>query len=420
MAPISHGNMYASARQGIPVTTKLCVLFLGQGVSGVVQSLDVLHDYLGDLNKSELSIVTHTIVTNVDTTYSSNTLIIALDTHDKLAVLRYALENNIDIIHDSDGLFTKKERFKHRESFVITTTFTELTVQLESYLTGNGIVWRFDDPVWHINWIYKYAHKQGACATTFGLIATGQEKSYTPKQMELVRALANKTMHIEHAREQLYYYLQLKRRAFRAGNSNNDFNFELTYHLTNYSIYICSAMDILARLINDKYGLGCKRSGISLGKKDFRKKLARKRKTLATIFERKKFLEWADWMFVRRNHITHESNLYMTPIVMRKKDSLSDEEMERRVDAEFDWDVYESITPSADVPAMRAFVKQSLDLQLNYEEVVTDMMTLEREDSVTHETQGYVVFPLRAIDEDFNRLSDVLTRAVQNISRSRS
>lgn len=241
--------------------------------------------------------------------------------------------------------------------------------------------------------------------------------------MEYVRALANKAMHIEHAREQLYFYLQLKRRAYRANNSNNNFNFELTYHLTNYSIYICSALDILARLINSRYDLGYTRyQSFSVSKEEFLRRLSPKRKTLANILARKNFQKWADWMFVRRNHITHESNLYLTPMIMEKedRDRVSDKELERRVDAEFDWSLYETITPNANVAGMRAFVKQNLDLQLNYKEVITDMMTLEREDRATGNAQKYVVFPLRSIDEDFEKISDILTRVIANLSKARS
>jgi hypothetical protein len=176
-------------------------------------------------------------------------------------------------------------------------------------------------------------------------------------------------------------------------------------------------MDILARLINDKYDLGYTRfQSYGISKPIFIQKLSTKRKTLADVFERKKFQKWADWMLIRRNHITHESNLYMTPMVVENEDKLSDEELEKLVDAEFDWSLFGSL----DTAGTRAMVKQSLELQHNYREVVTDMMTLERVDRTSGETQGYVVFPLRAIDEDYSQLSDTITRAVQNISRARS
>jgi hypothetical protein len=188
--------MYSSARQGVPATAKLHVLFTGQHVSGVVQALDVAHDYIADLGKTEAGIIVHTVVSNINTTNSSYAKIVSLDVQDHSALLRYASENNIDVIHDSEGVFTKKERFTHRESFVITNTLPELTVQLESYLTGNEIAWNFANPTWHINWIYKYSMQSGISSIAFGFIGTAQEKKYTPKQMEFVRALANKTMHI--------------------------------------------------------------------------------------------------------------------------------------------------------------------------------------------------------------------------------
>lgn len=388
---------------------------------GLVQALDILHDYIEDLGRLDAKIIVHTVVSNINTQSSQNVSIITLDIQDKAAILQYAKDNDIDIIHDSNRIFTKREIFRNKDSTLITQDAVDHTVQLESYLVGHQIVWNFADPVWHTNWIYKYTHQAGVSNPAFIFISTGQTKGYSQKQMEYVRALANKAMHIEHAREQLYFYLQLKRRANRADNTNNDFSFELTYHLTNYSIYICSALDILARLINDRYDLGYTRyQSFTVAKEEFLRRLTPKRKTLADLLARKKFQKWADWMFVRRNHITHESNLYLTPMIMEREDRLSDEELEQHVDAEFDWSLYETITPNADVAGMRALVRQNLDFQLNYREVVTDMMTLEREDRATHSTQGYIVFPLRSIDEDFAKISDILTRAIANLSKARS
>ncbi len=421
MAPVSHGTMLASARQGVDVFSELKVLFLGGEVSNLVHAIDILHDYIEDIGRSDARILLYTVISDIDTQNSQNVSIITLDTQNKAVILQYAKDNNIDIIHDSNRIFTKKEIFKNKDSFLITHDAVEATVQLESYLTGHLTVWNFADPVWHTNWIYKYTHQAGVSVPAFTFISTGQTKGFSQKQMEYVRALANKAMHIEHAREQLYFYLQLKRRANRAGNTNNTFSFELTYHLTNYSIYICSALDILARLINDRYDLGYTRyQSFSVAKEEFLRRLSPKRKTLADIFARKKFQKWADWMFVRRNHITHESNLYLTPMLMERKDRLSDEELERRVDAEFDWSLYENATPPIDISGMRAAVKQNIDLQLNYREVVTDMMTLEREDRSTGNTQRYIIFPLRSIDEDFEKINDTLTRVIANLSKARS
>lgn len=55
---------------GIPASAKLHVLFTGQHVSGVVQALDVVHDYIADLGKMEVGIIVYTVVSNIDTTNS--------------------------------------------------------------------------------------------------------------------------------------------------------------------------------------------------------------------------------------------------------------------------------------------------------------------------------------------------------------
>lgn len=105
-------------------------------------------------------------------------------------------------------------------------------------------------------------------------------------------------------------------------------------------------------------------------------------------------------------------------MIVENKDKLSDKELEKLVDAEFD---LSPVRVSKDTLGMPAMVKQSLELQHNYRErVILISMTLERVDRTSGETQGYVVFPLRAIDEDYSQLSDTITRAVQNMSRARS
>lgn len=396
------------------------MLFLGQSVTGLLQKLDVLDDYLEDIQRSDVGIEVHTTINNIHTQSSGSAKIILLDIANKETVLEFATVNNIDLIHDPDGTFTPKDRFREKDSFAFSTVDKELITQIESYLTGRSIAWMLTEPVWNIQWIYKYAHRPGTSKKAFSLIGVGQEKKYTPQQMEFVRAFANKVMHAEHAREQLYFYMQLKRRAYRASNKNNDFSFELTYHLTNYSFFICSTMDIIARLLNNMYELNFGRfQSYGIEKVDFIQRLGVKRKTLADVYARKRFQSWADWMKVRRNHLAHESNLYLTPMVMRKRQPLSDDELEQKVDEAFDWNLYGSMSADADVLNMRAFVKQMLDLEHNYDEIVADMMTLEKVDKVTNQPQKYIVFPLRTIDEDFNKLGDIVARTVDSLSKAR-
>ena len=406
---VPHGNA------GINPIEKLHVLFLGVNISGFILPMAHLQEYLDSLGRFEVGIIVHTVVNDYETRASRNIKIIELDITNKDAILKYAVDNNVDIIFDQTKLFTKRDIFKNSRSFHISSDPIDQVIQMESYLAGHSVIWNIAKPIWHSNWIYKYTQHVGISPVAFEFISVGQRNNYTTKQMEFVRALANKAMHVEYARGQLYFYLQLKRRAFRAGNEYNDFNFELTYHLTNYTMYICSIMDILARLLKDKYNLGCPRfKNYSISKTEFIDKLFVKRKSLSNIFKGKRFQDWAEWMLARRNNITHESNLYLTPLKQEKEDKLTDEELEALVDTQLDWNELEPM----DTTGFRSMVKQNLELRHNYEEVVSDMMMLVREDQATKKEQHLIVFPLRTIDSDFKNIEKVLLRVVKNISIS--
>lgn len=79
----------------------------------------------------------------------------------------------------------------------------------------------------------------------------------------------------------------------------------------------------------------------------------------------------------------------------------------------------ESRAAGIDTTGLRALVKQQLDLEHNYIEVVADMMTLEKVDRTTRQTRTYMVFPLRRINEDFNKLTDVISHTIRNLSTAR-
>lgn len=419
MSPISHGVMYSSAQAGISRTFTLNILYTAQGTSRFVHLLDVLHHYLSDSGRSNVKILVYT--TNDGTRIRNSSFVqqvVDLIPQNKDAVEAYIRENDIDIVHDPGQLFTKRDRFRLKDRFAFTNSDGDLTLQIESYLTGNSAPWVFREPIWHNNWLYKYTHEEGLAKKAFAFIATGQAKRYSQKQMELVRALANKTLHVEHAREQLYYYLQLKRRAVRMNNTANNFSFELTYHLTTYSFFVCSTVDITARLLNSLYDLRYTRfEPYGIEKADFIQRLKPKRKTLADIYARKSFQKWIEWMKVRRNHLAHESNLYLTPLMQQRSDPLTDAELEQKVDEAFDWQEYAGA--GIDATGLRAMVKQQLDLELNYIEVVADMMTLEKVDRATQQAKTYIVFPLRTIDDDYKKLDDVISRTISNLSGAR-
>ena len=208
------------------------------------------------------------------------------------------------------------------------TEAKDLYIQIEAYLAGYGIAWIMEHPILNVGWIQKYEYRGGLTRKAFQMLYMAQEKGYSSKQLEYVRALLNKVMNIEYARDLVYHYLILKRRSNRNIGANN-YTFELSYQLTTFTFFICSAMDTLARLVNNLYDLGYGRyQNYDIEKQEFIRKLNTKRKTLARILSLKKYREWGELIKVRRNDFTHSSHLYLTPMLMEDDDPLSDSELE--------------------------------------------------------------------------------------------
>lgn len=382
----------------------------------------MLNSYLVNRGRSDISVRFHT---PIDDTWVRHYDFVTImpELHGKDAILQYAREQNVDIIHDPHGGFSKRERLAEYDSFLFTSDSSELNIQIEAYLAGHEVVWLTNHSIVNARWIQKYNLRGGLTHDAFQFLSTAQHKGYSSSQVQFVRSLLNKIMHIEYSRDLLYHYLILKRRATRLGDGGY-YNFELMHHMTNYTFSICSAMDVLSRLLNDLYGLGYfVGNNYGIEKPDFITRLSRKRKTLADIFALKKYNTWGRLIKIRRNEFTHSSQVYLTPLVMEKDeaDKLSDEELETLVDRQLERDGLEPIDGVDEVmEAIRATLRQELDLEHNYKKIADDIMTLEMKDEATGEIRQHIVRPLLMIDDDFYKISKLMERAFANLSRARA
>lgn len=382
---------------------------------------DMLSSHLADRGRSDIGVRFHT---PIDDTWVRHYDFVTImpELHGKDAILQYAREHGVDIIHDPHGGFNKRERLAEYDSFLFTSDSRELGIQIEAYLAGHEVVWLTNHPILNARWIQKYSLRGGLTHRAFQFLSTAQNKGYSSSQVQFVRSLLNKIMHIEYSRDLLYHYLILKRRASRLG-SGGYYNFELMHHMTNYTFSICSAMDVLSRLLNDLYGLGyVMGNNYGIEKPDFIRRLSRKRKTLADIFALKKYSKWGRLIKIRRNEFTHSSHVYLTPLVMEKDeaDKLSKVELETLIDQRLVADGIEPIYGADEVmEAIRATLRQELDLEYNYKKIAEDIMTLEMKDETTGQVRQYIVRPLLMIDDDFNKISELMERAFANLSRAR-
>ncbi len=399
--------------------TRLTILYLDNVSIELGVNLDMLHDHLGARGRGDIKLHIHTLPVGPSLQEYDFIFVLPDSVKGKDAIIQYVIEQNIDIIHDPYQAFNDKERWAQRDKLYFTTSMKDLYTQIEAYLAGLNVAWLMEDPIFNLPWIMKYERRGGLTNKAFRALSTAQEKGYSSKQLDYVRALLNKIMHIEYARDQLYYFLILKRRSSRNGSETN-YKLELTYHLTNYTFSICSVMDIFARLLNDRYGLGYGQyQNYGIEKTEFISKLAAKRKSLAHIFNLKKYNGWAELIKVRRNEFTHSSHIYLTPMLMEKKQPLSDEELEALVDQTLDWELIKSSGMEETIAGMRATIKQNLAIEHNYDVVAEDIMTLEKVDKSTGQMRQYVVKPLNAIDQDFEKISEIIERTFDNLSHAR-
>lgn len=402
-------------------STPLIILYLDAIPLDTGINTELLHNYLADRSLTNIGIQLHTPIND---TWSSHYDFVAMvpQLHGKDSVLQYARERNVDIIHDPHGVFNKHERWAQHESFLFTTEPRDLGMQIEAYLAGYGVVWLTEHPIINARWMQKYDYRGGLTHIGFQFLYTAQSKGYSSVQIQYVRSLLNKILHIEYSRDLLYHFLILKRRAKRLGNGGY-YNFELTNHLTNYTFFICSTMDVLARLLNDIHGLGYgKFQNYGIEKQEFIDKLSTKRKTLADILALKKYNKWGRLIKIRRNEFTHSSHVYMTPLVMEKTetDKLSDDELEALVDQRMIQDGLQLIAGTEQVTAaIRATLRQEFDIEHNYKKIAEDIMVLEMNDDATGKMRQHVVRPLYMIDDDFSKISEIIERVFANLSRAR-
>lgn len=389
---------------------------------------EMLHDYLDVLGMSENRIKIHVVVNKIPSSLSalvamnSEAEAYEIDINSKEEILALASRVDADLILDETEKFTKKEIFKHNDKILITHFFNpHFNDTLNAICAGWDVAWNFRDPVWNASWLTKYLEPGSLGRKVFDFMDVSRQQEYTDEQRNFIRNASNKISHVYHSKQMLEYTLVLLRYAKRHELKKDDLLFELTYHLNNYYMFISSALDVLARLINDVYKLGFPiYKPYTLDNQEFLRKLKRKRKGLVNIISLKKYMDWMDWMRQRRNLFAHQSHLYLTPLVQRKKVQITDEELDAMVESSMDWTLIASTGASADViSSMKEFKKFQIDLEENYETVVDEIMQIEKRDRITGISKPVIFFPLRAIEDDHQKFKEVVNRIVDNLTGAR-
>jgi hypothetical protein len=396
-------------------------------VSTVSIYVDMLHNYLDTLGLSRNRIRLH-VATDNETSIHGLTIMNdelkahVIDIESKDEILELASLIDADIILDEKDRFTKNEIFKKSDSLVIVQYFNpQFNDLLNAICTGWDVPWNFREPIWNASWISKYLERGTLAKRVFDFMDTSRMKNYTDEQRHIVRNLSNKISQVNHCKQLLDYNLILRRYAKRHNVKAEDILFEISYELNNYYILISGCLDVMARLINDVYELGFEPyQSYTLDKKEFLKRLTKKRKSLASDISLNKYLDWMDWMKKRRNMLAHESYLYLTPLVKRKDVQLSEAEIEQAVNAAFPYDDYvRAGIDSSYIDGLKEMQRFQIDLEQNHETVIEDTMTMTKQDRKTGVEKEVLFLPLRAIEDDYKNMCELINRIMKNLEGSR-
>ncbi len=396
-------------------------------ISTVSIYVDMLHNYLDTLGLSKNRIRLH-VATDNETSIHGLTLMNdelkahVIDIESKEEILELASLIDADIILDEKDRFTKNEIFKKSDSLVIVQYFNpQFNDLLNAICAGWDVPWNFREPIWNASWISKYLERGTLAKRVFDFMDTSRKKNYTDEQRHIVRNLSNKISQVNHCKQLLDYNLILRRYAKRHNVKAEDILFEISYELNNYYILISGCLDVMARLMNDVYGLGFQPyESYTLDKKEFLRRLTDKRKGLASVISLNKYLDWMDWMKKRRNMLAHESYLYLTPLIKRKDVQLSEAEIEQTVNAAFPYDDYvRAGIDSSYIDGLKEMQRFQIDLEQNHETVIEDIMTMMKKDRKTGVEKEVIFLPLRAIEDDYKTMSELINGIMKNLEGSR-
>lgn len=394
----------------------LNILILGntnQQLDAFINQLAVLNERFVSTN-SEVSIRLH-----VSSRFSS---IMAdqedLATHefmlsDQNSIKSVAQEADVDIIFDDTNALTDRFARNNFYIFEVVKSVRGLAAACEEFLLGHGVVGLFSNNMWSMPLLMRYYSRPGICANYFNFIGECTDiKSYTVEQKERVRYIANRIGQIEYSKDIIQSYIKRKRKAERNGYTQQDYDYELNYHLGNYYFLIAGALDSVARLLNEVLHLRLTRySTLALEKPSFIDANRRRRTGYVRILTNREFVNWITFLKERRNFIAHEGDMRQVPIVQQNETPLTDDEVDSIVDTQMDWAFAVSVQPARFFAAMRAQARELVRIERDYTEIAKNAMIIPNED-------GYkIYYPLPSINYDYEQLAKVLSKLLERLKR---
>jgi|GEM_PF-840229 len=415
--PIVNGAMYPEARPRLNNFNVLNVLLLGEiadNQAAFAIQVDTLRVYTENTLGTAVRVKLHS--TNVVDDAQATSLGIErhdIDPPNEETLVATIKQLDIDVVLDQADTFSKRFIQNNFYTFQVVKTLPELISSCEDFLTGHNIPWIFSFITWNLPLLMRYTERSGIASEYFAFMSVcTATKGYSTNQQDRVRYITNRLCQIEYSKDILNFYIKRMRKAERNGFADDDYNFELNYHLSNYYFLIAGVMDSVARLLNDVYRLELTRyADLGVEKDNFITANRRKRTGFVRILTNTAFLKWLSFMKERRNFIAHDGDMRQSPLVEPNDTPLTDAEVERLVDGEVDWAFAARMYTPAQIQARRNQAAEIIRIQEDYHVIAKNVMVVP--DATTGGTKVYQ--PLRSVDYEYEKLSDVMLKLLERL-----
>lgn len=413
--PIVSGSMYPELKLQMLDSPEFNVLILGELTHDYLfflSKLDVLHNYIEDRIGDDTKINLYALKSDKRNMLEihEGVTVHKLESINAESIAELIRSTDADVVLDTEQLISDKDAIDNDVNYLVARDLEAAEAECETFLVGRNIAWIFKDPMWNTTLFTRYYMREGLCRDTFYFMAEAAEKNgYTQDQVERVRFLTNRIGQIDYCKDVINSYLQKKRRAYRHGNTEQDFNFELNYHLSNYYFLISGGLDIIARILNDVFSLGIKHfGGLGLEKNDLTKALEKDHPEIAKLYGVKKVKEWIEWLKERRNYVAHEGGVHHTQLVEEKAVKMTPEELERKIDEQTDWVLMKAMLTPELYQAQRDMVANIVRMD-DYDEVAADVMLVKTGGNTK------VFMPLRNINHDYDHFQEITRKTLDNL-----
>lgn len=415
--PIVNGTMYPEARPRLNDFDVLNVLLPGEvtdDLAAFAIQVDTLRAYIEHTLGSAVRVKLHS--TNIVNAARATNL--GIEHHDidppteeTLAAIIAQLD--IDVVFDQADIFSKRYVQSNFYTFQIVKTLSELMGSCEDFLTGHNIPWLFSFITWNLPLLMRYTERSGIASDYFAFMSEcPSTRGYSSNQQDRVRYITNRLCQIEYSKDILNHYIKRMRKAERNGFADDDYNFELNYHLSNYYFLTAGVMDSVARLLNDVYKLGLTRyADLGVEKNNFITANRRKRTGFVRILTNTAFLNWLSFMKERRNFIAHDGDMRQSLLIMPNDTPLTDAEVERLVNEQVDWAFVARMYTPAQIQARRNQAVEIIRIQQDNHVIAKNVMFIP--DANTDTVKAYQ--PLRNVDYEYEKLSEVMTKILERL-----